>query len=199
MAYNTLWEMTKNKKKNRLSPGHRSKTQQNKEEILAQKDLQEVRLSKDEDFLQRKQRLSDQTQDYMYSQSTKFSSVSRQLILGIIGTVWVVTYKDHEISIPYIILNIGLFLSIVYLCVDVLHYYWDSNSYQKELYNIDTYKSENDLSEKHEPFMDKVNIRSHRFIFVKFWLLMVVTFMFFIGMLFKLQPIKDFIVSLFSK
>jgi len=56
------------------------------EEHLNPKDHQEVQQVKrngDNTFEEKKQKLQDETQDFMYQQSSKFSSVSRNLVLGI--------------------------------------------------------------------------------------------------------------------
>lgn len=156
------------------------------EEYLNPKDHQEVQQVKrngDNTFEEKKQKLQDETQDFMYQQSSKFSSVSRNLVLGIIGTDWFLTYVDGKLRIPNLYLFISLLLGLMFLFVDVIHYFLDSMSYQKELYRLDKYKTEQDLIHKHEPKMDKINKRSHNFIVVKFRLLVFASILFFIGLI----------------
>jgi hypothetical protein len=156
------------------------------EEHLNPKDHQEVQQVKrdgDNTFEEKKQELQGETQDFMYQQSSKFSSVSRNLVLGIIGTNWFLTYVDGKLRIPNLYLFISLLLGLMFLFVDVIHYFWDSMSYQKELYRLDEYKTEQDLIDKHEPKMDKINKRSHIFIVVKFSLLVFASILFFIGLI----------------
>lgn len=155
-------------------------------ESVNQKDHQEVQQVKGNSgntFEEKKQKLQDETQDYMYQQSSKFSSVSRNLVLGIIGTNWFLTYVDGKLRIPNLYLFASLLLGLMFLLVDVIHYFGDSVSYQKELYSLDGYKTEQDLIDKHESKMDKINKRSHIFIVTKFSLLVFASILFFIGLI----------------
>ena len=132
---------------------------------------------------EKKQKLQDETQNYMYQQSSKFSSVSRNLVLGIIGTNWFLTYVDGKLRIPNRYLFASLLLGLMFLLVDVIHYFVDSVSYQNELCSLDKYETEQELESKHEPKMDKINKRSHRFIIAKFVLLVFASVLFFIGLI----------------
>ena len=150
-----------------------------------QKDHQEAQLTKKDKFDERKQRLLDETQQYMYQQSSKFSSASRNLVLGIIGTIWVLTYTDSKLSIPNIWLLCSLVIGLLFLLVDVVHYFWDAISYQSETYKLEKYKDQIELDRKHEPQMDSINKRSHRFIVAKFCILMLASLSFAIGLFLK--------------
>ena len=134
-------------------------------------------------FEEKKQKLQEETQEFMYQQSSKFSSVSRNLVLGIIGTNWFLTYVDGKLRIPNLCLFVSLLLGLIFLLVDVVHYFWDSMSYQKELYSLDKYKTEQELENKHEPRMNAINKRSHRFINAKLCILALASILFFIGLI----------------
>ena len=121
----------------------------------------------------------------MYQQSSKFSSVSRNLVLGIIGTIWVLTYTDGKLGIPNNWLLCSLIMGLLFLLVDVIHYFWDSVSYQRETYQLDKYKNQLELDKRHEPQMDSINKRSHRFIIAKFCILMLASLSFAIGLSLK--------------
>ena len=138
-------------------------------------------------FTKRKQELMDETQEYMYQQSSKFSSVSRYLIAGIIGTIWILTYTEGKLFIPNSFLLASLICSLLFLFVDVIHYFTDSKSYQKELYRFDDYKSQDDLQMIHEPRMDSINKRSHGYIILKFCVLMCAAILFIIGLSLKIS------------
>ena len=156
------------------------------EEHLNPKDHQEVQQVKrdgDNTFEEKKQELQGETQDYMYQQSNKFSSVSRNLVLGIIGTNWFLTYVDGKLRIPNRYLFASLLLGLMFLLVDVIHYFWDSVSYQKELYSLDKYETEQELESENEPKMNEINKRSHRFIIAKFVLLVFASTLFFFGLI----------------
>ena len=60
----------------------------NKVKIQDQKVLQEV-LLKPNSFEEKRDKLQEELQGYYYGQSSKFSSVSRSLIFGILATIWV--------------------------------------------------------------------------------------------------------------
>ena len=121
----------------------------------------------------------------MYQQSSKFSSVSRSLVLGIIGTIWVLTYVDGNLLIPNGWMLSSLVAGLIFLLTDVIHYFWDSMSYHCEAYKLDTYNNQQDLDKKHEPRMDRINKRSHWFIVAKFCILMVASILFAIGLSLK--------------
>lgn len=151
---------------------------------FTQKAHQEALLS-NVNFDKRKQELQDETQSFMYAQSSKFSSVSRNLILGIIGTIWVLTYVNGNLKIYNYWLLGSLIVALLFLLVDVIHYYWDSLSYHNEQYKLDTYSCQKELENEHKPKMDTINKRSHNFIVIKFWILMLVSFLFAIGLIRK--------------
>ena len=138
-------------------------------------------------FAERKQKLMDETQEYMYQQSSKFSSVSRFLIVGIIGTIWILTYAEGKLLVPNYFLLASLISSLLFLFIDVIHYFADSMSYQKELYRLDDYKSQDDLLMKHELIMNTINKRSHRYIIIKYCVLMLAAVLFIIGLSLKIS------------
>lgn len=109
-------------------------------------------------------KLQEETQTYMYSQSSKFSDASRGLIIGIIGTVWIMSFKENVILFANKLVFISFIFGLIYLAVDVIHYYSDTLSYYREIKALDVYKTIKDLNDKHEPQMDKVFERSHSFI-----------------------------------
>lgn len=167
---------------------------------IDQKVLQECPVKEEnKSFEKKKAELLTETQQYMYSQSSKFSSVSRNLIFGTMGTIWAFSFTNGEITINNVYLMIALLLCVLYLMLDVIHYYTDTNSYNKEQYNLDNYKDDKELNE-HEKTMDSINKRSNRFIVWKFRVLIVTSIMFVIGLLCQTQiasPLISFVVMLF--
>lgn len=154
----------------------------NKYKSTVPKDLQETLPSRNDDFERRRQQLMDETQNFMYQQSSKFSSVSRNLAFGIIGTIWVITYTEKKLCIPNCWLVACIFFLILFHVCDVLHYFLDSMSYHKESYKLDEYVSNEDIDQKHESNMNEINRRSHRFIIIKFVFLIMASFCFLVGM-----------------
>lgn len=129
-------------------------------------------------FEDKREKLQEELQGYYYSQSSKFSSVSRSLVFGILATIWVFIYTDGEISITNQVLLYALIAGVLYLTIDILHYFIDSISYHKEQYRLDEYKTMEDLNYRHEPFMDGVNKRSYTFFITKFIVLSLTAFLF---------------------
>ena len=169
-----------------------SKTQINKPEkvaskakLPAQKDHQEALPVKNNPFEENRKKLQEETQVFMYNQSSKFSSVSRALILGIIGTIWIITYTDGKLFIPNRFLLISLLSGLLFLIADVFHYFLDSMSYHNESYQLDKYKTQEELDKVHEPRMNHINTRSHIFLIIKFAILLFTATFFFIGISIK--------------
>ena len=111
-----------------------------------------------------REQLQGELQNYYYSQSSKCSSVSRKLILGMLATIWIFIYTDGKLTISNHILLYALVFCILYLIIDVLHYFLDSLSYHKEQYKLDEYKTTQAINRNHEPFMNCVNKRSYYFL-----------------------------------
>lgn len=150
-----------------------------------QKDHQEAPQPKNDSFKENKEKLQTETQHYMYDQSSKFSSVSRTLIFGIIGTIWVITYSEGMLHIPNYGLLISLIFGLLYMLTDVFHYFLDSVSYHKEIYDLDNYERQEDLDKIHEPKMDKINKRSYLFLIIKFVILIIAAVLFTAGLIAK--------------
>ena len=175
-------------KKNRLTGRSIStKSQDNPQgNKQIQKGHQEC-LSQQSSFEQKKNKLQDETQEFMYNQSSKFSSVSRSLVLGMLGTIWVITYTDHIIDIPNNWLLHSLFVCLFFLLIDIIHYFWDSMSYHHELFKLDDYTSHEELDHEHEKRMDAISNRSHYFIIIKFIILLIGAAFFVIGIIDKIH------------
>ena len=85
---------------------------------IDRKDLQEAALKNEVNKsmdLDRKASLENELQGYRYSQSSKFSSVSRTLVLGIIGTIWTIILNSKKGSTCHPLLTLALLLSISYI------------------------------------------------------------------------------------
>ena len=146
---------------------------------------------KKDEFEDKLEKLQDETQGYIYSQSSKFSSIARNLTFGILGTIWVLTYSEGKCTIPNNWLLGALILSLVYLVADVCHYFSDTISYHNELNAMDNYRTMLDINEKHEPFMDKISQRSYQFLWAKFIILAFACVLFLIGMWVIYHPITN--------
>lgn len=121
-----------------------------------------------------KEELENMVQSFMGEQSGLFSSVSRTLIFGIIGTIWVISYSEKGVTIPNKYLLYSLAMSLFYLFADVCHYFWDAMSYQDESKKIWGYKTSEELDTELRKGLTKINKRSVNFIKVK-WLGLILT------------------------
>ncbi len=129
----------------------------------------------------RKEKLEIELQGYRYSQSSKFSSVSRTLIFGIIGTVWTIILNSEKGSICHPLLTGSLLLSIVYLIFDVQHYYKDSKNYYNRQFELCKATTNADLDD-HDIKMDELSKNSQCYVKWKYWLLWLSVITFLIGM-----------------
>lgn len=166
---------TKDSNRTRNPKQERTGSKVNQQDL---KDPQEP-LSRIDSFEDKREKLQEELQGYYYSQSSKFSSVSRSLVFGILATIWVFIYTDGELSITNQVLLYALIAGVLYLTIDILHYFLDSISYHKEQYRLDEYRTIEDLNDRHEPFMDVVNKRSYAFFITKF-VILCLTAIFFI-------------------
>lgn len=126
-------------------------------------------------------------QQFMSSQSSHFSSVSRTLMFGIIGTIWVLTYSDGNLAIPNIWLLLSLIMSLFYFLADIGHYFLDTMSYQNESKKVWDYKSSQEIEDKVRNGLTKINERSVRFIKIKFVLLILTAIIFGIGLFLQIR------------
>lgn len=164
------------------SKGKQEKEGSSKGSAHVQRVQQEVQ-SKRSNFKNRKQQLQNELQGYMYSQSSKLSSVSRNLTFGMLGTIWVMTYSEGKMTIPNPYLFYALLSSILFMVVDVVHYFWDSISYHRQQYKLDKYKTNEEIDNIHEKQMDKINKRSHNFLLGKTFVLFLAALLFIRGII----------------
>lgn len=129
----------------------------------------------------------EECQGYHYSQSSKVSSLSRNIVYGIIGTCWVLIYANNHYNKPCTWLIIALGLSFVYLLLDLAHYFSDSCSYRKEYFRLDRDKKTEGILYRHEEYMDGVSKRSFHLLIAKFICVLVIAVIFVIGILRQLE------------
>ena len=137
---------------------------------------------------QLKDRLVEETQNRMYVQSNKCSKNSRIIAYGlfVINVIMIFRYP--------VLLNFcsycGLLGAILFLMMDIIHYYKDTERYYVELYQLDKYPEEEMLM-LHERRMDKISKDSHRMFAAKHIVLMLVTFLSIIGLFINLILIQQ--------
>lgn len=124
----------------------------------------------------------EECQNYHYSQSSKVSSLSRNIVYGIIATCWVFIYADNYYHKPCLLLIITMILCFLYLLLDIIHYFLDSCSYRNESFEL----SEGKNIELHEKFMDRVSKRSFYLLKAKFIAVLIIAVIFLLGTLYQL-------------
>ena len=82
------------------------------------------------------QKLLDECQNFHYAQSSKFSTLARTLVFGIIGTIWILSYSTNGFNPSNNCLLWSLIVSFLYLAVDECHYFWDSCFYRSGYLNF---------------------------------------------------------------
>lgn len=128
---------------------------------------------------QLKDELVEETQRFMYAQSSKCSKNSRVIAYGlfVINVIMIFRYS----TLINFCSCFGLLDIILFLMMDVIHYYKDSKQYYTELYRLDQYPEDKILM-LHERNMDKINKASHRMFKVKHIVLMLAAFLSIIGL-----------------
>lgn len=119
---------------------------------------------------QLKDELVEETQRFMYAQSRKCSQSSRIIAYGLfmLNVVLIFRYPTLVNFCSYF----GLLDIILFLMMDIIHYYKDAGRYYAELYRLDQYPEDKILM-SHERNMDKINKSSRRMFEVKHIVLML--------------------------
>ncbi len=123
------------------------------------------------------QRLLDECQGFHYAQSSNFSKLSRTIIFGIIGTIWILSYSTEGFNPSNNWLLLALIVAFLYIAIDVGHYFSDSCFYRGE-YSL--FEEEKNIS-GHDKRMNKRAQKSFYAICIKCGILSVVCLLFIIG------------------
>lgn len=128
----------------------------------------------------------EECQNYHYKQSSKVSQLIRNIIYAIIGTIWVMIYKDPGVQSPGAMLTLTLGSCLLYLLVDLIHYFADACSYRVETFRLDRDCNREGILFRHEEYMDRVSKRSFIMLCVKFGLIILIAVIFVWGILAQL-------------
>ncbi len=131
------------------------------------------------------EKLLEECQGFKYTQSSNFSTLSRSIIFGIIGTLWIISYTDGEFTFPNGCSLYAMCAAFAYLIVDLIHYYLDSCFYKREYVQLNEEKSNSDAVQEHDKRMDKNADRSFYFFRGKCILLLITVCLFVIGFVCK--------------
>ena len=137
---------------------------------------------------QLKDQLIEETQRFMYAQSSRCSKNSRIIAYGlfVLNVVMIFQYPTIVNFCSYF----GLLDIILFLMMDIIHYYKDAGRYYVELYQLDQYPEEEMLM-LHEQQMDKINKDSRRMFGVKYIVLVLAMFLSIVGLFISLILIQQ--------
>lgn len=123
------------------------------------------------------QRLLDECQEFHYSQSSNFSKLSRTLVFGIIGTIWILSYTEQGFTPNNNWQIWTLVAGFIYLAIDIGHYFSDSCFYRSEYFQ---FEKEKDVV-SHDNRMSKRSRLSYCAIWGKFIILSIICTLFIVG------------------
>ena len=132
-------------------------------------------------------KLLDECQGYKYAQSSNFIKLSRTVIFGIIGTIWILSYSNGEFIIHNTYLITSLLFAFLHILIDLLHYLVDMIFYKKEYVRFSEDKGDANAIEKHDKRMDKHATVSFRFVCVNTIALLLSVISFIIGFVFQFE------------
>ncbi len=131
------------------------------------------------------EKLLEECQGFKYTQSSNFSTLSRSIIFGIIGTLWVISYTEKEFTFPNNFALSAMCAAFVYLLVDLIHYFWDSCFYKREYVRFDKEKTSETAVRDHNQRMDRNADNSFNFFRGKCILLLITVLLFMLGFICK--------------
>ena len=123
------------------------------------------------------QELLEECQEYHYAQSSKFSQLSRSLVFGILGTIWILSYSEQGFTPNNNWQIWTLIVGFIYLAIDVCHYFCDSCFYRNEYFQFD---KEKNIAEHNKRMNDRSRL-SYCAIWGKFLVLFIVCSLFIVG------------------
>ena len=136
-------------------------------------------------------KLLDEWQKYLYSQSSNFSKLSRAVVYGLIGIIWILFYGKDGFNSTNNTLLLALCLGFLYLSIDIVHYFWDTCFYRQET----KFLCDNNISDNviaiHKKNMAKNAKRSFCWIIAKFIFLLSIVLTFFIGFIQQFDIINN--------
>lgn len=134
-----------------------------------------------EDRKEEIKRLLEECNSYHYSQSSKFSSLARTIVLGVISTIWIISYSNNGFLLKNGWLLASLIASFVYLAVDIYHYFSDAWFYRNEYFRFEREQDKDSSVIEHNCRLRERSIKSFHSIIIKFIILFIVCSIFIIG------------------
>lgn len=123
-------------------------------------------------------------QSYYSSQSGKVANNTRNLVLGIIGTIWIVSYDNGRFLLPNVWLIAAMCGCFFYLLFDLLHYYLDAKFYYKKTISLEkNFGNWIYLTKTYNDTLIKHSKKSYNWMIAKFVLFGFIAAVFLVGMI----------------
>lgn len=135
-------------------------------------------------------KLLDECQGYKYAQSSNFIKLSRTVVFGIIGTIWILSYSDGEFEIHNTCLITSLFFAFLHILIDLLHYFVDMIFYKKEYVRFSDDRGGTNTIEKHDKRMDEHATVSFSCVCINAFVFLLTAISFIKGFIFQFEIFK---------
>lgn len=129
----------------------------------------------------------EEGQGFYNAQSSKVSQNIRTLVMGVIAIVWLVSYKNGVFELPHWLLVTALFLSFIYLVIDILHYFRDSCFYYNKLISLEQNYGQKTYLKEYNHALIKHSKVSYRWIWAKVIVFAIIAILFLVGMFYQLM------------
>ena len=122
-------------------------------------------------------------QSFYSAQSGKVANNTRNLVMGIIATIWIVSYDNGHFMLPNVWLISAMIGCFSYLFCDLLHYFLDANFYYKQTISLERKFGDWDyLKDTYNNALIVHSGKSFYWMWAKFVLFVLVAFVFIVGM-----------------
>ena len=125
--------------------------------------------------------LLSECQTYKYNQSSNFIQLSRTVVFGIIGTIWILSYSHGSFTIHNTILIVSLILAFIHILIDLLHYFCDMVFYKREYVRFASEQYNDNAIKNHDDRMDNNAKKSFLFVVVNSAVLLLTVICFIVG------------------
>ena len=120
----------------------------------------------------------------LYTQSSKVSTICRGMVYAIVATIWAISYDGTRFSIPKGWLLVSSLMCCGFIILDIIHYFTDSHFHYRRVQDIfKNQKLSNKATSEYSNKYVKQSKRSYYFLVSKFILALLIMIVFIIGLL----------------
>lgn len=120
---------------------------------------------------------------YYAEQSKSVSENSRRIVWVIIGTVWVLCFKQDTFVFPNVLIILSAVFSFVFLAIDLIHYFFDSCFYYRRAKSLRDHDIEEEYLQRQIGISEYHEETSFIFLVLKFVFVIITTILFVIGLI----------------